>query len=1122
MDTDPHVLKGCGDITMAKTDEDKPDTPSDKISASAVDPVIEDEKMEDDEVRAEATFRFKLTGVSKMKERDSHLSDPCMVRGLPWKILAMQRISAHAVEKHNKSLGFFLQCNADSESTMWSCHASAELKLIAQREGTEHVKRSIHHLFYSKENDWGFSHFITWDELIDPHKGFIKDDSIILEVWVRADAPHGVCWDSKKHTGFVGLKNQGATCYMNSLLQTLFFTNQLRKAVYMMPTDADDPSKSVPLALQRVFYELQTSDKAVGTKKLTKSFGWETLDSFMQHDVQELSRVLLDNMESKMKGTCVEGTIPRLFEGKMLSYIKCKHINYVSERQEAFYDIQLRVKGQKDLDLSFKNYTAVETLDGDNKYDAGEHGMQEAEKGVSFISLPPVLHLQLLRFHYDPAAECMVKDNDRFEFFEEINLDDYLKTRDPSDPAIYVLHAVLVHSGDIHGGHYVVYIKSLGDGQKWCKFDDDVVSTCTKQEAIDHNFGGSPGEDDDSSPPVRNCTNAYMLVYMRRSKISSLLEAVREEDIPDVLVERLTEEKRVDAQRRRERNEAHLYLTVRVLTDHHLGLHHGADLIDTTSMKPIIMRVKKNDTFAEMLTQLSHALKYRKEEMRIWPLATRTNGSLRPMLLDLDDTKNKTIWQVYQEQTLQSGPNSSPFLIWVELPPPHLRCLPAYNKERDVLFMLKYYDRTTRTLSYVGHTHLNIAKSLENILPVMRAAAGLPANCDLLVYEEVSMPRLEQIHDIKLAVDKVFDELIDGDILVFEKAVSKPVRNQQCQRSVNANGVYIMSGLDLPNAPAYFRYLAERIDVHFRNRHRPNEDEFILELTVSMKYHDIVKAVAEHLRVDDSLKIQLIRTHNCTLSPTVPVKGNFDGVLKDLINQQKAHHLFYDVLAIRVTELEVRRQLQILWTPIPTSSGVTLTIYPLKSGTVKDILDEVRRAVPESDRQIAQQPLRLLEIFGYRISTIHELNAPVESLGTAGTTSNKIFRVEPIPKDEVELTESEAYVYCAHFHKDAFSTHSSPFVVKLTDGELWSKIRSKVLEKADALSDSDNVRLALIQSNKPVYIQTESTNKIDIDNFRVMSGSQRPWIGIDHPNRSSSAKRTKYSSYMEKAIKIHN
>ena len=66
--------------------------------------------------------------------------------------------------------------------------------------------------------------------------GYIKDDSITIEVHVTADAPHGVSWDSKKHTGYVGLKNQGATCYMNSLLQALFFTNKLRKAVYMMPT----------------------------------------------------------------------------------------------------------------------------------------------------------------------------------------------------------------------------------------------------------------------------------------------------------------------------------------------------------------------------------------------------------------------------------------------------------------------------------------------------------------------------------------------------------------------------------------------------------------------------------------------------------------------------------------------------------------------------------------------------------------------------------------------------------------------------------------------------------------------------------------------------------------------
>lgn len=144
-----------------------------------------------------------------------------------------------------------------------------------------------------------------------------------------------------------------------------------------------------------------------------------------------------------MKGTCVEGTVPKLFEGKMVSFIKCKNIDYKSTRVETFYDIQLNIKGKKNskywnwhhvfvCDMwiirnglifiiflyisvyeSFSDYVSTESLDGDNKYDAGEHGLQEAEKGVIFSSFPPVLHLHLMRFQYDPVTDCSVKFNDR-------------------------------------------------------------------------------------------------------------------------------------------------------------------------------------------------------------------------------------------------------------------------------------------------------------------------------------------------------------------------------------------------------------------------------------------------------------------------------------------------------------------------------------------------------------------------------------------------------------------------------------------------------------------------------------------------------------------------------------
>lgn len=53
----------------------------------------------------------------------------------------------------------------------------------------------------------------------------------------------------------------------------------------------------------------------------------------------------------------------------------------------------------------------------------------------------------------------------RFEFPEQLPLDEFLQKTDPKDPANYILHAVLVHSGDNHGGHYVVYLNPKGDGK---------------------------------------------------------------------------------------------------------------------------------------------------------------------------------------------------------------------------------------------------------------------------------------------------------------------------------------------------------------------------------------------------------------------------------------------------------------------------------------------------------------------------------------------------------------------------------------------------------------------------------------------------------------------------------
>jgi ubiquitin carboxyl-terminal hydrolase 7 len=100
---------------------------------------------------------------------------------------------------------------------------------------------TAHHRFTPEEGDWGFTRFIEqrrlwgipWD---DTGRLMAEGEQANMTAYVRVVKDEtGVLWhnfnnyDSKKETGYVGLKNQGATCYLNSLLQSLYFTNAFRK-----------------------------------------------------------------------------------------------------------------------------------------------------------------------------------------------------------------------------------------------------------------------------------------------------------------------------------------------------------------------------------------------------------------------------------------------------------------------------------------------------------------------------------------------------------------------------------------------------------------------------------------------------------------------------------------------------------------------------------------------------------------------------------------------------------------------------------------------------------------------------------------------------------------------------
>ncbi|KAL2900926.1 Ubiquitin carboxyl-terminal hydrolase 12, partial [Bienertia sinuspersici] len=1036
--------------------------PMEAVAQADANNVAENQAMEEPPT---SKFTWTIEGFSRLNVK-KHYSDVFVVGGYKWRILIFPK------GNNVDYLSMYLDvADAPALPYGWSRYAAFSLLVVNQAHHKYSIRKETQHQFNARESDWGFTSFMSLSDVYDPSRGYLVNDTLVIEaeVAVRRVMDYW-SYDSKKETGFVGLKNQGATCYMNSLLQTLYHIPYFRKAVYHMPTtENDNPTNSIPLALQSLFYKLQYNDTSVSTKELTKSFGWDTYDSFMQHDVQELNRVLCEKLEDKMKGTVVEGTIQKLFEGHHMNYIECVNVDYKSTRKESFYDLQLDVKGCRDVYASFDKYVEVERLEGDNKYHAENHGLQDAKKGVLFLDFPPVLQLQLKRFEYDFMRDTMIKINDRYEFPLQLDLDrengKYLAPgADRSVRNTYTLHSVLVHSGGVHGGHYYAFIRpTLSD--LWFKFDDERVTKEDVKRALEEQYGGEE-ELPQTNPGFNNApfkftkySNAYMLVYIRESDKDKVVCNVDEKDIAEHLRTRLKKEQEEKEDKRRYKAQAHLYTIIKIARDDDLVEQIGRDiyfdLVDHDKVRSF--RVQKQMPFNLFKEEVAKEFGIPVQFQRYWFWAKRQNHTYRPNRPLTLAEEAQAVGQLREASNKMHSAELRLFLeveIGLDLHP----ISPPDKTKEDILLFFKLYDPEKEELRYVGRIFVKSSGKPSEILSKLNELAGFAADEEIELYEEIKFEPCVMCELLDKRASFRLSQLEDGDIICYQKV--PPIDSEEHYR--------------YPDVPAFLEYVHNRQVVHFRSLERPKENDFSLELSKINTYDEVVEKVAQRLGLDDPSKIRLT-SHNCYSQQPKPQPIKYRGVdnLSDMLvhYNQTSDILYYEVLDIPLPELQGLKNLKVAFHPATKDEVAIHNIRLPKQSTVGDVIDELKTKVELSHPDVE---LRLLEVFYHKIYKIFPLSEKIENINDQYWT----LRAEEVPEEEKNLEPNDRLIHVYHFTKDTTQNQlqvqnfGEPFFLVIREGETLAEIKVRIQKKLNVPDEEfSKWKFAFLSLGRPEYLE---------------------------------------------------
>jgi ubiquitin C-terminal hydrolase len=343
----------------------------------------------------------------------------------------------------------------------------------------------------------------------------------------------------------VGLQNNGATCYINTLIQCLSTCFQFTHFILNKDQYADRVQHnltkekhqiSLIMELATIFDHMWINENSLNPIRFLKTlqYKFDFLQINQQNDIEEIWLLMLNKMNEEILFTdaihmfdqkildstyssssnqddimikCYKAwydghnkeysELIELLYGQMISQIICGNNSCatIHHNYEHFPIIQLEIPPMSTTPTIYDcldSYIKEEIL---NEWKCDKcNTVNPSKKNNRFWKLPPVLVICLKRFIYHPEMQQNIKNNDLVDIPLELNMSNCVLS--PQSYHKYQLQSAALHIGNINGGHYIALTRKSNDNhEQWYCIDDLKVTEYTRTQV-----GGL-------------ITNAYMLFY---------------------------------------------------------------------------------------------------------------------------------------------------------------------------------------------------------------------------------------------------------------------------------------------------------------------------------------------------------------------------------------------------------------------------------------------------------------------------------------------------------------------------------------------------------------------------------------------------------------------------------